>query len=1622
MAAFGEVLTALPVSMERTGAPDNAPIGDPQPPAEAKTDADWAALRANADTLRANAEPVTTPKALAPKDWFEVSTMGPTEAEAAWARGFKGEGVTVAVNDDGIDFSHPDLMGTQKIITDPASPYAGWPEVFSPFSLLGYAYDYYGIIPYISGGTYYGMHYADTSTMPTLSTCGANCRSFTYTPWLSFQRPGFEHTYYFDAGMSKSGQVHVGTHPDYTLRDAVWGERPAVLVIDAHTAGVYDTVIIDLNDNYDFRDDQMLTKADLGNLENTKNDMIAGLDITGDGLADISGGMLYFIADGSTPIPVSDWLYGYGGFVPDNGDLVAISGGNIAPISQGGDYSHGTQCASNIAGQGVIDGYVTTLLNRDNTVANPGAKAVMGVAPEAKLVNVSDIYWNFDSSKIDAFLFGAFSYDGIDQTGWSWLDGSSGNTDTDAIQVTSNSYGSSNIDNDGWDFDTQFMTLIQLVDAPQLQYTISTGNGGPGFGTVTPASPTTGINVGASTEFGSTGWDSIKYLDQLNFNDVTPFSNRGPSARDGSGTDVVAGGAYAGGDYKLNTSAWGLDGNYAWDTWGGTSRSAPVTAGVLALVDQAYESANGDFPDFDTAKTLLMASANDLSNNVFTQGAGAINANRGTLIASGEYGVYPDINAWVPGVMTFGDVAYNTLATPGETYDQIITLNNPSASDIEVSLSAGAPQKLNQVGEGTFSWTLTTDMFNARSTQNGLKVPQFIIPLFANSSAVTGNAEAEAWWKTYLPDGVPDGTDLMVVRLVIPYDTFDNPPANYVDDLRERLVVYNWSDENGDGYVWHDLNDNGAVNYKLGGYGPFIDGLRDVVWSDPANEIDQYEYERFAYNNPVNNTLEVIVQNPLSRTHDGAFAGLYFTSGGITTDVDLQFQVDFYQYQPVSWLAIEDGSGTPIDELTIPAGGTAEFTAVAAPAADMPAGAYDAAIKVVDPGTVDYPAHTTTIPVVMSLAASYDGTDNVQFGGNPADSYNVDRQYNNSTVKGYFDWGWREESGDTRFFYTNVDIPSPASGTKLLVKTTWDETSPYHSDIDTTILGPTQYDFDPYFGKYWTLDTIGRSPDVRSGRAVWNFNTSTGMNEDWVASSALMPSPILSPLKPPVGIYAPYEVLLHNVLYKGDKNELPFSATLGKVVSTPDEVSSTVYLDEGQAGLMHFTSSFAHSGLAADVFGLGGPQDFTDVPLPATGTGVDFVKSYTLDHAGLIQISTKSSDVSDLDLYLYYCGPTGTSCSQRASSAGPDAEESVKVVLPEDGVWMMVVDNYAGAPGTFDYTENIAMGTDLSVVNLSSTAIDPNQELTFEIHYNRPGMTPGKTYEGLLVYGPAEAPAMFQVPIHITRAESSAKISKGVDFSVTYPGDTLKYTVTLENMSDDSATFEFIDPIPDNTTYVPGSLTGGPVGVAYEVGSNRIYYSGMLPLTPANEVLTYEVMVDSPLPGDVTSIENMASLDVTHTLVGFDQVEHATASAVSTIGTAVNLSTSYKEATATVKPGDVIDYAIHVINTGDAAILVDLMDAIPANTTIASVDSSEYANFMYDYGSDAVIWTGPVGGHEEKVFNFQVTLDPDYQGYLISNSAQISEYTAARNGSVLMTVSADTHVMQPIYLPVVANQ
>src|SRR5207249_4208831 len=430
--------------------------------------------------------------------------------------------------------------------------------------------------------------------------------------------------------------------------------------------------------------------------------------------------------------------------------LVAFQIGDaLAP--GGGD--HGTLCASAI-------------------VAQNKTGAVLGFAPQAKLISVGNIYAG--GFFYDMFTFVGEGYDGIPDTG-------------DEAQVASASFGFSGTFDDGWDFTARWVEYNSLVN-PDTTFTVSSGNGGHGFGTDTSPSSSSGvISVGASTSYNA-ALGTFEDAAHSTFGDVQPWSNRGPSTLGTSKPDVVTVGAWASGDGALNQ----FGGFPPWVVWGGTSLSSPATTAIVALIVNAYQNATGGTLGNQYAKVLLTGAADDTHYDPQVMGHGLTNALRGVEAASNRdglaayhftaSGIEPD---WMAG--TYRGTAYpsftNLLSPGGSSTDSFSVENHNGAAGKTVDVS---DWELRRIGES--SWTIVTH--NANESPPDFVRPDYLINL-------TGL--------------VPAGTNLVKATISFPLNQMD-PDGNYVYNSRWRLLLYDWKDYNGDGTYWTDANGNGVVN------------------------------------------------------------------------------------------------------------------------------------------------------------------------------------------------------------------------------------------------------------------------------------------------------------------------------------------------------------------------------------------------------------------------------------------------------------------------------------------------------------------------------------------------------------------------------------------------------------------------------------------------------------------------------------------------------------------------------------------------------------------------------------------------------------------------------------------
>lgn len=1248
VASLDGVVSVGLVRFAKTGEPADRPDGHRRP--------SRAQLRDRHEGQRKTDVPYTQAPPLRRSNFDKLRKLNVLDARThdftgAWNAGFTGEGSTVGVLDGGTDFGHPDLIGTWQTwsgatdtdITDDG--WNGWPKAFDPYGTLQLL-----LAPeLVSGGLSW---YTPTTAVacPSLNprgTCALRYGTRT-GPSRNFDAPDgvAAHTYRFPRAWTKSGTVRLGSHPDdYLLQ--TYEERPAFLVVDSKRAGAYDTVYVDLDDDHDFSDEKPVTQASPASYR----------DMNGDGYTDLSGGLLYFISDGRTKIPGGIAEFGDES-KPAPGALLAWTG-DFDPGIEG----HGTLTASNVVGQAVINGNAPTFTDLPGGTY-PGA--VLGGAPKAKLAPYGDIYFSFETSTQLGYLFSV----------------------EHGIDVTSNSYGSSDADNDGYDAASQEADIIH--EGSTTTPLFSTGNGAPGYGTTTAPSPSLGVSVGASTQFGATGWDSITRYSQVVDNDIAPFSNRGPGATGKPGVDLVADGSYSSGDATLNSV---MDGQTAWETWGGTSRSTPVAAAATALVYQAWRKAHGAQPPTpDAAKRALKSSTEDLGYDTFTQGAGSLDAARAVKAASGGPTVSPD--QW-----RVGD--YRGKEHP--VFTHVIAPGGSDTQTFDVS-GGGSWNVSDRVLKKTSSTTLNLTTNTAAESPYTFNAPDYLVDV------------------SDLVERSPDA-DLMVLRAVYPHDQLD-ANGDYAADQTWRMLAYSWTDINRDGRLWTDRDHDGVVD-KVASDRTNIDGEPLIDYR--RSEIEQGEYVRFAYNNPTGNSLMVQVRDPKARMSDGIYLGFYHPGrSAAIPKTNFQIRVDFYTNQDWTWLtAPKTASGSLTAKLDVPAG--------------TPYGMYQGAIS------LSRGADSMTVPVSVAVAAqpAQDAEGNltsaVTFGGTPYSN----ELYDNGSLYSGTDWAWRPESGSWRFYYYDL-LKAPPPGTVFLADTTWDDPGPY-TDLDTLIMGRSENQYQLFggtapFGAPYILDTVGKSQNTNIGAGTWAFDTATGGPREVITAPAQE------------GLQA---LVQHQVGWQGDKLEVPFKSTLGSANVSPSSVAVDAASDSGSFDV-RFRSSVDLDGLAADAFGLSQPDVTTETAHqddPADPSTASIKKTVTVAHASRLSVSTAYAS-NDVDLFVVYdANGDGAFTPDEivASSATGTANESVNLVRPPDGRYQVWVHGYqvTGTPG-ITLTVNAIQGTDLKVTGLPDGPVPAGTTVTLHVAYAK-AMTSGETYLGELLLGPTSAPTAFTVPIEVTK-------------------------------------------------------------------------------------------------------------------------------------------------------------------------------------------------------------------------------------------------------------------------------
>ena len=1487
------------------------------------------------------ASSITPSGQVSPTDWNGSDLIG---APNAWANGFTGTGANIAIIDSGVDFGHPDLDGRQATYT--GGPYAGWPIALDPRSMRNYLYN-----GWTSTDNYNNWWdrswYADVYNV--MHTTAGNEATFDFNAA----------TYTIDTtivALSQSGDIRWGIHPDEQLADFVYNWVPFIL-LDTTTAGVYDTVIADLNFDYWFdgyddvanKADPVLTQ-DLGSylyadtavaagtqyvpnwwtsvglpptwwipwnvspgevlpagswIAALDHNSIAGANDGADGMADVSGGMIYYIADGQLPVPGMDYLYPESG-IPLNGQLVAFMIGSY----WAGGGEHGTLCASAAVAGGEITGYFgatgewvqydpADFTGFTFPPSNPpagmmtwlkGAEGtVQGPAPDARIIAIGDNYSVVNGMQgfYDAYTFLAYGVDGAPNSG------------DEFVQVASMSYGDGSVHNDGWDWESRLISYYNQTYLPNTTFTASSGNGGHGFGTINSPQGNTTVSVGASTQYGASDvFGGGLAASQINDGEVQPFSGRGPDALGRPDPDVVATGAWGAGDVPLNLApiygfvygGWYVqDGNNAWYEWGGTSRAAPEAAGVLALIYQAYKDKNGAFPTFETARQILMSGSDDLSHDVLMQGAGRVNADQATSVAGGVDGVYVS-----PSLLAAGEYqgthfeSFANVLFPGDTWAQTFTVHN-----------TGAASKTVIVGDEILLEDSALNYNVVVKPYTGMEDPTYPNAYFYYANYFVNGAT---------PIPVPAGADLMQVQLLVPFELQDfaytDPDpwsVGYTADQRWSLTVYDWTDRNADDDLWDDVNADGIVNPQAG-----TDTL-DIAYIGPTQKT---EINRFGYSYLYGNQQEVTVRLGDRTDIDNIVLGIVHRNDNDTrpgwgaaeySANPLQVKVTFYK--KADWPLVSESPAS----LSVAAGGSGTFDATfTIPAAQAP-GLYEGAIRV-DDGT-----HTSIVPVTVNVAVP---NDDLLFnlGGTAA----AGTPYDNGRMNGGWTWYSVYEEGDWRYYY--YDANTGFDQQYLYVNNQW---GTHHTNMpafnETLVWGPNPGDQfslkepakygpygmqfaggtpyantfpwwswwgDPREGFWWQNGDGTPLPESRAWATLWD-----GLNQ----------------------------VQFRNILLSGTEFGEDFASTAGVFGVDAPETGLTINTDQS-SGSFTLDAVSPVDGLVAYASGFGEEQWFRNQNVPQ-GKHTDFppadlmsgwVHTFTATNLSAIQISTFGLG-SDIDLYLLYdANGDGVfnfydNREYLADSTWGGSNEyiwysgGVGIPFVADGTYAVVMYGYDIQPGDqFDLRLVTYGGDKLNVAGANAgnnyvLGATPGLTQNLTVNWDVPG---SGVWWGFIWFGMpweeeptnwSQVPGIF-VPVTINASGVVPSVTKTVDresvCQTTTAGahEILTYNITVSNGGNENAWIKVADLLPAGLSYVRSSREPtvndgttsyyarwwndvGEFGYIWPDGNGYLRLNrSMGPSTSGKLYIEYRVKVDAGFVGPITN-----KADVTMDFGGFHQ-------------------------------------------------------------------------------------------------------------------------------------------------------
>ncbi len=646
-------------------------------------------------------------------------------------------------------------------------------------------------------------------------------------------------------------------------------------------------------------------------------------------LADGTGVKVAVFPDGLDP-NIPDFLRNGGSGPSAIFDYQDFSGEGVNGVTGGGE-AFGD--ASSIISQGNQTFDLSGEVNPAHPLPAGCNIKIEGVAPGASLA-VMKVFGDTN------FAFNSEILQGIDYA-----------INVDHVDILSESFGGNPIPNQGTD-----PIAVADEDAVQAGLTVVVSSGDAG-GTNTIGSPAVDpdvISAGATTDyrlyqqttsygiqFGGGGWLS----DQ-----VSGLSSSGVTEANRT-IDVLAPGEANWSDCSTNTATFvECSDTYHGpspqpiEAFGGTSESAPLTAGVAALVIQAYRGTHaGTTPSPALVKQILMSTSRDIGSRAADQGAGLLDALRAVQAAQSLGNTTKTGDA-----LLYSPNAINSVAVPGRTTTTAVTVTNDGATTQAVAPSVRALGSPTTIASGQLQLNQATDptfIYQTGATVGDVHLVKFTVPANTDRlhTAIAWDQSAAAQFQTIRFDLFdPEGRLVLQSRpqgpAGFPAGGFSEDEVHTAQPGQWTMLIFDTAFAGPDSYTgpltftitsqsFHTVQ--GSVSPATATLAPGASKTFRVSVTTPAKPGDESQSLVFG-SGPAGSlpraTVPITLRSLASvgQTFSGtitggnarmAFAGqelpYQFKVTGHQSDLDATIHVNNTGYQVLAFLV--DPSGTPVD-------------------------------------------------------------------------------------------------------------------------------------------------------------------------------------------------------------------------------------------------------------------------------------------------------------------------------------------------------------------------------------------------------------------------------------------------------------------------------------------------------------------------------------------------------------------------------------------------------------------------------------------------------------------------------------------------------------------------------------